>query len=47
MLTFIRSSFGNKAPGVTPAQVKAIREKIKDRAEPYTEEELLKISEDE
>ncbi len=47
VLTFIRASFGNKAPAVTPAQVKAIREKIKDRTEPYTEEELLKLSEDE
>ncbi|MEI6950194.1 cytochrome c [Paraflavisolibacter sp. H34] len=29
VLTYVRNSFGNKASGVTPAEVKAIRAKVK------------------
>ena len=46
VLTYVRGSFGNNAPPITPAQVKAVREKIKDRTEQWTEAELLQISED-
>lgn len=43
VLTYIRDNqeWGNKASPVTPEQVKAIREKIKDRTEPFTPQELL------
>jgi mono/diheme cytochrome c family protein len=46
VLTFVRGNeqWGNKAPPVTAEQVKAIREKIKDRSEPFTPDELLKLS---
>jgi mono/diheme cytochrome c family protein len=47
VLTFVRDTFGGKAPPVTPAQVKKVREKIKDRTDQWTEAELLGISEDE
>ena len=47
VLTYVRGSFGNKAQPITSAQVKAVREKIKDRTDQWTEAELLGISEDE
>ena len=47
VLTYVRGSFGNKATPITPAQVNAVREKIKDRTAQWTEAELLQISEDE
>jgi mono/diheme cytochrome c family protein len=45
VLTYIRNSWGNKAPLVTPEQVAKIRAEIKDRTDPYTQEELLKLPE--
>jgi mono/diheme cytochrome c family protein len=44
VLTYIRQSWGNKASAVTPEQVKAVRDKTKGRNQPYSQEELLKIS---
>ncbi|HMP83762.1 MAG TPA: cytochrome c [Verrucomicrobiota bacterium] len=44
VLTYIRQEWGNNAPDVTPEQVKAVREKTKDRMQPWTAPELLKIS---
>lgn len=43
VLTYVRSSFGNKAGPVTPEQVKAIREAEKARSAMWTEAEILKI----
>ncbi|MBL9114832.1 MAG: c-type cytochrome [Verrucomicrobiaceae bacterium] len=43
VLTYVRSSWGNKANAVTPDQVKAIREAEKARTAMWTEAELLKI----
>jgi len=43
VLTYVRSSFGNKASAVTPDEVKTIREAEKARAAMWTEAELLKI----
>jgi hypothetical protein len=43
VLTYVRNSFGNKAPAVSPDKVKAIRAAIKDKTGFYTPEELLKI----
>ena len=43
-VTFIRNSWGNKGSPVTPEQVKAIRDEVKDRAAPWTAEELEKTS---
>ena len=40
VLTFVRQSWSNDAAPVTPAQVKEIREKYKDRATPWTAQEL-------
>ncbi len=47
VLTYVRNSWGNKAPPVTFEQVKAVRAKIQDRTQPWTAEELLKIPENE
>ncbi|MGB6220827.1 PVC-type heme-binding CxxCH protein [Haloferula sp.] len=41
VLTYVRSSWGNAASKVTEEEVKAIREKTKDRKIFYTPEELL------
>lgn len=43
VLTYVRSSFGNKAAAVTPAEVAAIREAEKARSAMWTEAEILKI----
>jgi nitrite reductase (NO-forming) len=43
VLTYVRSSFGNKAGAVTPAQVQAIRDAEKARSAMWTEAEILKI----
>src|SRR5687768_6348479 len=42
--TFVRNQWGNVAPGVTEAQVKAIREENANRAENWTAAELQKLS---
>ena len=42
VLTYVRSAFGNSAPAVTPAEVKAVREATKDRTAPWTAAELRK-----
>ena len=46
VLTYVRQNleWGNKAPEVKPERVKAVREKTKGRNQPYTQEELLKVS---
>jgi hypothetical protein len=48
VLSFVRQNkeWGNNAPPVTAEQVKAIRAKIADHSQPFTPDELLKISED-
>jgi mono/diheme cytochrome c family protein/glucose/arabinose dehydrogenase len=38
--TYIRNSFGNKAPAITKGQVKAMRSKHKDRKQAWTQKEL-------
>ncbi|MEK0445921.1 MAG: hypothetical protein RLZZ399_1242 [Verrucomicrobiota bacterium] len=38
--SYVRNSFGNKAPAVTPKEVAAIRSRLKDRATPFTVPEL-------
>jgi mono/diheme cytochrome c family protein len=43
VLTYIRQSWGNKAPEVTPAQVNAIRTKVGNRTQPWTVDELSNI----
>ena len=45
VLTYVRNSWGNKAPLVTPEQVAKIRAEIKDRTDAYTQDELLKLPE--
>jgi len=42
VLTYVRSAFGNKAPAVTPAEVKAVRDATKGRTVPWTAAELGK-----
>jgi len=48
VLSFVRQNkeWGNNAPPVTAEQVKAIRAKIADHAQPFTPDELLKVPED-
>lgn len=43
VLTFVRNSFGNKAPAVSPDQVAAIRASEK-RTTPWVEADILKIA---
>ena len=43
VLTYIRQSWGNKAPSVTGEQVKKVRAAISDRKESWTAAELLKV----
>ena len=49
VLTYVRQNkdWGNSVSDVKPDQVKAIRDKIKDRTEPFTAEELKGIPESE
>jgi hypothetical protein len=54
VLTYIRHAWGNNAvlgtPDqilVTPEQIKTVRDQVSGRAEPWTADELLKISEGE
>lgn len=42
VLTFVRNSFGNKAPSIDPAKVKKIRDAVKDKKDFYSPEVLLK-----
>ncbi|MGJ8697537.1 MAG: PVC-type heme-binding CxxCH protein [Verrucomicrobiaceae bacterium] len=42
VLTYVRNTFGNSAPMVTPAKVKAVREATKSQEGFYSPEELLK-----
>jgi mono/diheme cytochrome c family protein/glucose/arabinose dehydrogenase len=42
VLSYVRNSFGNKSGPVTPAKVKAVREKIKNKKGFYNPAELLK-----
>jgi mono/diheme cytochrome c family protein len=40
VLTYIRSSWGNKASPITPEQVEAIKSKVGNRTQPFTAAEL-------
>lgn len=44
--SYIRSSWGNNAPEITPEQIAAARDLFADRTSPWTAEELLAIPED-
>ena len=46
VLTYVRQNpdWGNNAPAVKPERVKEVREKTKGHNQPYSPEELLKIS---
>ncbi len=46
VLTYVRQNpeWGNKAPAVTAERVKAVRDKTKTRNQPYTADELQKVS---
>lgn len=41
VLTYVRNSFGNKAPVISPAQVKKVRDAITGKKDFYTAQELL------
>jgi len=46
VITYIRNSWGNKAPAVTTEQVQKVRADVmKNHPDPYTAEELLKLAE--
>ncbi len=42
VITYVRNSFGNKAPAISPAKVKQVRAATKDKTGFYSPEELLK-----
>ncbi len=46
VLTYVRQNpeWGNNAPAVTPDRVKQVRERTKDRRQPWSPEEVLKVS---
>jgi mono/diheme cytochrome c family protein len=44
VLTYVRQEWGNKAPPVTPEQVKAIRDKVKSHSQNFTPTEVQAIS---
>jgi mono/diheme cytochrome c family protein len=41
VLTFVRNSFGNKAPAISPDKVKEVRKAIEDKKDFYSPKELL------
>jgi mono/diheme cytochrome c family protein len=41
VLTYMRQAWGNKAPKVTPEQVKAVKAELGNRSQPFSPEELL------
>jgi putative heme-binding domain-containing protein len=41
VLTYVRNSFGNKAPALAAARIKQVRDATKDRVDFYSPEELL------
>jgi mono/diheme cytochrome c family protein len=43
VLTYVRSEWGNKAPPVTPDQVKKVRDQIGSKSDSWTEPELLSV----
>ncbi|MEO5998314.1 MAG: PVC-type heme-binding CxxCH protein [Chitinophagaceae bacterium] len=43
VITYVRNSFGNKAPAVTPAMVKQVRAATKNKTGFYSPEELMKL----
>lgn len=43
VLTYVRREWGEAAPPVEPAVVTAVRAATKDRTQPWTEKELLRI----
>jgi mono/diheme cytochrome c family protein len=45
VLTYIRQAWGNKAPPITPEQVKAVRAETASRTAQWTADELLKLPE--
>jgi mono/diheme cytochrome c family protein len=45
LLSYIRQNWGNKAPVITPAQVKAVRAETSSRTAQWTADELLKLPE--
>jgi mono/diheme cytochrome c family protein len=42
VLTYVRNSFGNKAPAITPQKVTTVRQAIKDKTGFYSPDELLR-----
>jgi mono/diheme cytochrome c family protein len=43
VLTYIRNAWGNEASPITPEQVRAVREEVGNRPQPFTATELLQI----
>jgi DUF1365 family protein len=43
VLTYVRNSFGNKAPAILPEKVKQVRELIKDKKDYFSPDDLLKL----
>jgi len=43
VLTYMRQSWGNKAPPITPEQVKAVKAELGNRTQPLTATELIAI----
>lgn len=46
VLSYIRSNFGNSAPGITPEQMSWAREKYKETVTPFLRDDLDKVTDD-
>jgi mono/diheme cytochrome c family protein len=47
VMTYVRQAFGNDAPAVSPSLVRSVREKHRDRTEPWDVKELADLKESE
>lgn len=43
VLTYVRNSFGNNAPAISPEKVKQVRASVKDKKDLYSSRELLEL----
>ena len=45
VLTYMRQAWGNKAPAVTTQQIKAVKDQVGNRSQPFSPEEILQVPE--
>ena len=45
VLTYMRQAWGNKAPAISPQEIKAVKDKVGNHTQPFTPEEILQVPE--